>query len=419
MAYKFEQAGKTKWRVQINRQGIKVNKVFDSQVDALNYENLIKSNIAKGLGNNNIDLENVEPPLRMLFHDYFYQVVAQKNTSHPNYLYNLRNHKARLLSTLPKVSIRLLNNSAHHKEPLLYGKKFEYGKDYEIGDFLLSSISVHIILAYIQSRRNSGISDGTINRELNYFSVAYKFVPQLYEHITYKIQNPVELITPQQYPKPSRPRKKVIAEKDIELISEHLAQLANKQHYMVWYCCLSFGCRKSEAINILYENINWEEREIWLKYTKNGHPRMMPVNQDFLDMIKEHIGIRSSGKVFTITQYSLRQAWERCLKETGLYGDVGKENPNRPIFHTLRNRFITNHLKAQTNSSIVTAESLGLSVRTIEEYATELAQLEVLRKWKQGIIPTDEELMMLVGHKDKATTQRYLALLQTMSKVSS
>lgn len=423
MAYKFQQAGKTKWRVQINRQGIKVNKVFTDEIEALKYEALIKGNISKGLGKNTVDLENVEPTLRTLFHDYFHNVVAQKNTSHPNYLYNLRNHKARLLSTLPKVKVRLLNNSAHHKDYLLWGKKFQYDKEFEIGDFMVSSIDIHIILSYIQSRRNLGISEGTINRELNYFSVAYKHIPQLYDHIQYRVQNPVELITPQQYPKPSKPRKKIIPEKEIDLISEHLANnVKNKEYYIVWYCCLSFGCRKSEALNILWENVNWEEKTIWLQYTKTGVPRLMPVNQDFLDMLKDHIGIKRGGKVFNITQYSLRQIWERTLVQLGLYGEVVNKNDSaeevarkkainkgRPIFHTLRNRFITNHLKAQSNSNIVNAENLGVSVRTIEEYGEELKLVEIIRKIKSGVIPTDEELMILVGHKDKKTTQRYLA----------
>ena len=41
MAYKFEQAGKTKWRVQVNRQGIKVNKVFADETEAKIYEKKI------------------------------------------------------------------------------------------------------------------------------------------------------------------------------------------------------------------------------------------------------------------------------------------------------------------------------------------------------------------------------------------
>lgn len=426
MAYEIVRDGVRtgQWRVQINRQGVKVNKVFNDEIEAKKFEALIKNNISKGLGKNTVDLENVEPPLRVLFHDYFHQVIAQKNSTHPNYLYNLRNHKARLLSTLPKVKVLLTGNSVYHKQYLLWGKTFKPDVEYEIGDFLVSSIDINVIIAYIQARRNQGISDGTINRELNYFSVAYKHIPQLYQHIQYKIQNPIELITPQQYPKPSKPRKKVIAEKDIELISEHLAHnVKNKQYYILWYCCLSFGCRKSEALNILYQNIDWEKEEIWLEYTKNNHPRMMPVNKDFLNMIEEYMGKKDSGKVFSITQYSLRQTWERALIELGLYGEIITKddsqeeiarkkaiNRSRPIFHTLRNRFITNHLKSQSNSSILNAEKLGVSVKTIQQYSDELELLEILRKIKTGQIPSDEELMKLVGHRSLSMTQRYLAV---------
>ena len=423
MAYKFEQAGKTKWRVQVNRQGIKVNKVFADETEAKIYEKKIIEEINKGLGNNTFDLENVEPSLRELFEQYYNQIVVKKNKNHPNYLYNLSNHKARLLSTLPKVKVLLTENSIYHKEYKLVSGKFKYDKEYEIGDFIVSSIDINVILAYIESRRNSKISDGTINRELNYFSVAFKFIPQLFQHITYKIQNPVELITPQQYPKPAKPRKKVIAEKEIELISEHLATVPkNKQPYIVFYCCMSFGCRKSEAINILWENIDWENQNIWLQWTKNGQPRNMPVNADFLEMLEKHIGKKENGKVFSLTQYSLRQAWERALVQLNLYGEViSKEdseeeierkkavNKNRPIFHTLRNRFITNHLNKQSNSQIVNAENLGVSVRTLENYTEEIQLLEILKKIKNGQIPTDEELMLLVGHRGKAMTQRYYA----------
>lgn len=405
MAYSFEQAGKTKWRVQLNRKGIKVNKVFADELEAKNYEKKIIEEINKGIGKNSIDLENLEPDLRTLFEDYYNEIVVKKNRTHPNYLYNLRNHKARLLSTLPKVKILLTGNSIYHNNYKLNGKVFKVDKEYEIGDFIVSSIDVHVILAYIEARRNQGLSDGTINRELNYFSVAFKFIPQLYQHITYKIQNPIELITPQQYPKPSKPRKKVISEKDIELISEHLANnVKNKQHYILWYCCLSFGCRKSEGLNILWENIDWENNNIWLQYTKNGHPRNMPVNNEFLTMLKTYIGEKEKGKVFTITQYSFRAMWERTLKQLNLYDD---DPSKRPIFHTLRNRFITNHLNKQNNSNIVNAENLGVSVRTLENYTEEIQLLEILKKIKSGQIPSDEELMLLVGHRGKAMTQRY------------
>lgn len=84
-------------------------------------------------------------------------------------------------------------------------------------------------------------------------------------------------------------------------------------------------------------------------------------------------------------------------------------NKNRPIFHTLRNRFITNHLNKQSNSQIVNAENLGVSVRTLENYTEEIQLLEILKKIKTGQIPTDEELMLLVGHRGKAMTQRYYA----------
>ncbi len=405
MAYSFEQAGKVKWRVQLNRQGIKVNKVFADEIEAKAFEKKIIDEINKGFGKNSFDLENLEPDLRTLFSDYFETIVKNKNKTHPNYLYNLRNHKARLISTLPKVKILLTGNSIYHNNYKLNGKSFKADTEYEIGDFIVSSIDINVILAFIESRRNAGVSDGTINRELNYFSVAFKFIPQLYQHINYKIQNPIELITPQQYPKPAKPRKKVIAEKDIELISEHLANnIKNKQHYILWYCCLSFGCRKSEGLNILYQNIDWENQNIWLEYTKNGHPRNLPVNKEFLSMIETYIGRKENGRVFTITQYSFRATWERALRQLNLYDD---DPSKRPIFHTLRNRFITNHLNKQSNSNIVKAEELGVSIRTLETYTEELKIIEILQKIKQGQIPTDEELMLIVGHRGKAMTQRY------------
>lgn len=96
---------------------------------------------------------------------------------------------------------------------------------------------------------------------------------------------------------------------------------------------MSFGCRKcSEAINILWENIDWENNNIWLQWTKNGQPRNMPVNDDFLEMSENHIGKKIKWKSFSPTQYSLRQAWERALVQLNLYGEViSKEDSEEEI----------------------------------------------------------------------------------------
>ncbi|WP_197347448.1 hypothetical protein, partial [Ralstonia pseudosolanacearum] len=85
-----------------------------------------------------------------------------------------------------------------------------FNKDHvEFGNFKIDTVDFWLLIAYMDSRRKSGIKDNTILREISTISSAFEKVYKLYpEQFPNSIMNPVKMLPKGEKPKAYLGRKR-------------------------------------------------------------------------------------------------------------------------------------------------------------------------------------------------------------------
>ena len=76
------------------------------------------------------------------------------------------------------------------------------------------------------------------------------------------------------------------------------------------------GMRRSELLSMRWDDVDLEARTVVLRNTKNGFPRTVPLSTRALNVIKDTP--RSGPTVFAISANALRLAWERLRRRAGV-----------------------------------------------------------------------------------------------------
>jgi len=115
---------------------------------------------------------------------------------------------------------------------------------------------------------------------------------------------------------------------------------------------LNAGLRSSEVLNILVEDIDWISGKLIIRHGKGNKDRIMWLNEDDLEIIKEWKEIKPSSPIlFTtlkrkkINDRYLRAMVKRRAKRTDITKDV---HP-----HLLRHTFATDLLRSTKNIRLV------------------------------------------------------------------
>jgi len=138
--------------------------------------------------------------------------------------------------------------------------------------------------------------------------------------------------------------------------------------YPILYTFLKTGLRKSELINLKWENIDFERKCILIEsnkewQTKTGNTREIPIGDDLLSLLKkltrksEYVFVNTNGRKY---QHHLTERVKRLGKRIGL--------PDLTL-HTLRHTFIS-HL-VMSGVDLVTVKELAghADIKTTMRYA--------------------------------------------------
>lgn len=418
MAHKQIVNGKVYYRVQINRKGIKVSKLFEKQLEAIKWQEETKKAIDNGYYENETVLAVSIPNISQLLEEY-YLYLEKKNTEYVAYKTSRQVQKCKF-NYISKVMISLPDLQAYEG---LYGEYIITDSNYSIdspeipiGLFRIDRVDNYIIERYIEARKEQGLKSSSIYTEISYikaaFNKAYTLLPQL-KLFKVEIHNPFEFINKDIMPKSSRPRKKVLSDKLASDIAEIFKKKKNIRYYLAFIIAIRTGLRKSEILSIKYSNVDFTENTITLPITKNGEPRTVLVDNEIIGIIQQlkqqpvkfhkntPLERRNPELIFNFDYASLDMRYRNALDSL----NIPKEK--RPVWHSLKNTAISNFIKSNGSNGFSVSSKFNIRQEHINERYIDTQQ-QIIDKIRSGIPLTEKEISVIQGgHKDISMTERY------------
>jgi integrase len=174
----------------------------------------------------------------------------------------------------------------------------------------------------------------------------------------YPMENPV-----------SHVRKPAVRPLKVQRIGQDvLAQLQSPQNRFDWLIifALETGMRRGEILSLTWQDIDKDKRLAYLRDTKNGHPRFVPLTDRAIEAISHSDTCNEC--VFPMTGNAVQLAWKRLKKRHGIEG---------VRFHDLRHEAISRFFDMGLTVPEVASISGHRTVSMLFRYAH--ADIDVLK----------------------------------------
>ncbi len=140
-----------------------------------------------------------------------------------------------------------------------------------------------------------------------------------------------------------------------------LSQLPIRFHPIVT-TALHTGLRQGALLRMVWSDVNWASGMIYIRQTKSGEPRRIPLNsivQKVLTELKTNQNVLPEERVFLHDARYLRRAFDRAVKAAGL-------SPFR--FHDLRHAFASRLAMSGCNDRTIMELGGWSSPRMLKRY---------------------------------------------------
>ncbi|MBO1359962.1 site-specific integrase [Acetobacter sacchari] len=216
-------------------------------------------------------------------------------------------------------------------------------------------------LAAWRDQRLTSVATSTVNRDLNFISAVINHAMK--EWRAPFAANPVHLI---QRPKNPRARKRRVSAEERVAIAEALGwdRASRPQNRMGWvavafYLALETAMRKGEILSLRWQAINLEKRYAYLRKTKNGDERYVPLSSEAIALLRI-IGPGSGAEsVIPVASETLDQFFRRARDVAGL--------PDLH-FHDSRREATTQFSKKLSNVLELAAVTGHRSLNVLKDY---------------------------------------------------
>ncbi|MFQ5861487.1 MAG: tyrosine-type recombinase/integrase [Candidatus Brocadiales bacterium] len=283
-----------------------------------------------------------------------------------------------------------------HKKLTLKPRTFEgYRQDLELilKDLkvnLVSEIIPSLLDAYIEGRLGQ-VSERTVNLE----------VQTLRQMLDYGVKTGLIGSNPIVDLRPLKVRQKrfrrILSGEEID----RLLQASSPIYKSVWLCFLTTGLRKSELVNLTWDDIDWESREVLVQSkedfsTKTGEIRSIPLADELYEAFKRLKSNATSKYVFVNSKGNplrnhLLTVFKRTLRRAGL-------NQDGLDIHSLRYTFISSLLRGGANPKVVQKLAGHKRINiTMEIYARTLPDEErhAIRRLPYAQFSGEEKVLVL------------------------
>lgn len=409
-----------KYRVRINRNGLKVDELVDTEKEALELVNQARSKL--GQAHIKIEqqkkeeerlIETSETSLHYLVGQYvdkYYSPdpndteLKRRNKENKRSLYkNILNTKIRSDIEEPDFDVKVKNltnmDVASIAEYVVAAsKKIKIEK--RIGSFSVFEFDSMAVDDYIKVKKAQGRKGSSILTDITAMSAFYRKMRHLtrnkkmldlknpcldYDHSL--LQGAIQKI-------PQR-----ISDEDLRLIYKAMTETENVEMFQIVLLSLYSSMRRSEIITLTADQIF--ENHIHLVSTKSGKSRDVYLTKQAKDLLNS-ITPKEDGRLFGYTIAGFDRNWQRLRKKHGF---------THIRFHSLRKESISRFVEqlAGTNSMVI-AELLGISnVEKLEkDYIEPLLD--------KPTVETEKGLLKHIGHSNKAVTHRFYYSLPKSDK---
>jgi integrase len=209
-------------------------------------------------------------------------------------------------------------------------------------------------IAKHRDERLKEIAPATVIRELSYFS---SIINHARREWGIHIDNPVALVAK---PKNTQGRTRIMDNTETNALFEALRPTGRKSIWMLPLVRLALetAMRRSELLGLRWEHVDSEKRTIFLKLTKNGESRTVPLSSEAIRILQS-VPRQIDGRVFPITHEVVSQAFNRARKQAGV-SDIR--------FHDLRHMAITRLAEKLPNLIELSAVSGHKSLAMLKRY---------------------------------------------------
>ena len=209
-------------------------------------------------------------------------------------------------------------------------------------------------IAQYRDERLKEIAPATVIRELSYFSSIITYARKEWG---ININNPVALVTK---PKNPQGRCRILDAAETNALFEALKPIGRRSIWMLPLVILALetAMRRSELLGLRWEHIDLQKRTIFLKLTKNGTSRTVPLSTHAVQILAE-MPRNIDGRVFPVTHEVVSQAFNRARQRAGVK-DIR--------FHDLRHMAITKLAEKLPNLIELSAVSGHKSLTMLKRY---------------------------------------------------
>lgn len=221
-----------------------------------------------------------------------------------------------------------------------------------IGNVPVGTITEETVDILIKALEATQIEGATINR----YQATLKT-------ILIQLKQPADIFTPF---KESKGRIRVVSREE-ETALLRLLRDTEKPVYLetadLVECLLDTGCRLSEMLDLLYQDVDFQSSQIRIWINKGDRPRSIPMTTRVKSILLARQG-EVTHKPFTITKYQADKCWAWVRKQMGLDNE-----PDPLCIHSCRHTCASRLVNAGVDLYVV-KEWLGHStIKITERYA--------------------------------------------------
>lgn len=205
-----------------------------------------------------------------------------------------------------------------------------------------------------------GGSDNNKRKYASLISHLYKTARQQWRM---EVHNPVagEI----KLPSNGKPRDRRLEGNEAALLLENLTGEAKA----IFELAIETGMRRGEMLSLEWRNVDLKKTVAILSDTKNGETRAVPLSSTAIRVLKSLQRGIGGGKVFTITQSQLRDAWEAARTAAGI-PDIRLHD----LRHEAASRLFEKGLNVMEAASVTGHKTLSMLKRYTHLNPTDIAK---------------------------------------------